>query len=73
MNKLDQARADINRIDAEMARLFEQRMQAAKLVAEHKMEHGLPIRDEAREAALTNTMCSSCAGRLTSPATISGG
>ncbi len=52
MNKLDQARADINRIDAEMARLFEQRMQAAKLVAEHKMEHGLPIRDEAREAAL---------------------
>ena len=52
MNKLDQARADINRIDAEMARLFEQRMQAAKLVAEHKMEHGLPIRDEAREATI---------------------
>ena len=33
MNKLETARQDINRIDAEMARLFEQRMQAAKLVA----------------------------------------
>ena len=52
MNKLEQARAEINRIDAEMARLFEQRMQASQLVAAHKMEHGLPIKDEAREAAL---------------------
>lgn len=52
MSKLDTARQEINRIDAEMARLFEQRMAAAKLVAEHKMERGLPIKDEAREAAL---------------------
>lgn len=52
MNKLETARQEINRIDAEMARLFEQRMQAAKLVAEHKMERGLPIKDAAREAAL---------------------
>ena len=52
MSKLDTARQEINRIDAEMARLFEQRMAAAKLVAQHKMERGLPIKDEAREAAL---------------------
>ena len=52
MSKLDTARQEINRIDAEMARLFEQRMAAARLVAEHKMERGLPIKDEAREAAL---------------------
>ena len=52
MSKLDTARQEINRIDAEMARLFEQRMQAAQLVAQHKAEHDLPIKDEAREAAL---------------------
>lgn len=52
MSKLDTARAEISRIDKEMAQLFEQRMEAAKLVAEHKMEHGLPILDAAREQAL---------------------
>ena len=57
MSKLDQAREDINRIDAEMARLFAQRMEAVQLVAEHKLEHGLPIRDAAREAALIERNC----------------
>lgn len=52
MNKLEIAREEISRIDEEMARLFEQRMAAAQLVAQHKMEHGLPILDEAREQAL---------------------
>ena len=52
MNKLEQARAQISEIDAEMARLFEKRMEAARLIAEHKMEHGLPILDTAREQAL---------------------
>ena len=52
MNKLEQARAQISEIDAEMARLFEKRMEAARLIAEHKMEHGLPILDAAREQAL---------------------
>ena len=52
MSKLDTARQEISRIDEEMARLFERRMEAARLVAEHKMEHGLPIYDAAREQAL---------------------
>lgn len=52
MNKLEIAREEISRIDEEMARLFERRMEAARLVAEHKMEHGLPILDAAREQAL---------------------
>ena len=58
MNKLDQARSDINRIDAEMARLFEQRMQAAAEIAAYKQEHGLPVKDAAREAALIERNCS---------------
>ena len=57
MNKLDQARSDINRIDAEMARLFEQRMQAAAEIAAYKQARGLPVKDAAREAALIERNC----------------
>lgn len=49
MDKLAQARASINRIDAEMARLFEERMRAVEAVCEYKAEHSLPILDRARE------------------------
>ncbi len=52
MNKLETARAQISEIDQQMAELFEQRMKAVELVAEHKREHGLPILDTAREQAL---------------------
>ncbi len=52
MSKLDIAREIINRVDKEMARLFEERMDAAALVAEYKKEHGLPIDDPAREAEI---------------------
>ncbi len=50
MDKLQLARKTINETDKEMAQLFVKRMEAAKLVAEHKMEHGIPIFDAAREA-----------------------
>ena len=49
MSKLQEAREAINRIDKEMARLFEQRMDAAKIVAAYKKENGLPIDDFGRE------------------------
>lgn len=49
-DKLQQARNIINDVDKEMAKLFVKRMEAAKLVAEHKKEHGMPILDAAREA-----------------------
>ena len=48
-NKLEKARKIINEVDREMAELFARRMEAVKLVAEHKMECGLPILDVARE------------------------
>ncbi|MBR4256712.1 MAG: chorismate mutase, partial [Clostridia bacterium] len=45
MNKLDLARKTINEADAEIARQFERRMNAVKLVAEYKKERGIPIYD----------------------------
>lgn len=48
-NKLLTARNIIDETDKAMAELFRRRMQAAKLVAEYKIEHGLPIKDAARE------------------------
>lgn len=49
MSKLQEARDTINKIDREMARLFEQRMDAAKVVAQYKKENGMPIDDFVRE------------------------
>lgn len=50
MDKLEKARAIINEVDARMAELFCQRMEASRLVAEHKQQHGLPVFDAQREA-----------------------
>ncbi len=52
LNKLDEAREIINRVDSEMAELFLQRMKAAEMVFEHKKEFGLPIYDAEREEAV---------------------
>lgn len=49
MTKLERARSIINRVDKEIASLFCERMEAAKLVAEYKAEHGLPVFDGQRE------------------------
>ena len=51
-NKLEQARKIINEVDRQMAELFVKRMRAAEMVYDHKKEFGLPILDEAREAAV---------------------
>ncbi len=53
MDKLCMARKRINEIDREMARLFEERMEAAELVAEHKRAEGLPVLDKKREEEIT--------------------
>lgn len=50
MTELEKARLTINEVDKEMARLFEKRMDAAKVVAEYKKLHGMQITDAAREA-----------------------
>ena len=48
-NRLDEARRTINQVDAKMAELFVQRMNAAAIIADYKREHGLEIYDEKRE------------------------
>ena len=52
MNKLEQARLIINEVDSKMVELFKERMNAARMVAEHKKENNLPVLDKAREKAL---------------------
>ncbi|MGN0468194.1 MAG: bifunctional chorismate mutase/prephenate dehydratase [Acutalibacteraceae bacterium] len=54
MDKLQTAREIIAQTDKEIAELFEKRMQAIRLVAEHKKENGLPVFDSAREDYLIN-------------------
>lgn len=49
---LEEARENIDKIDSEMARLFEKRMEEARKVALYKKEVGMPIFDAAREAAV---------------------
>lgn len=50
MDLLTQARSEIDTIDAQMAALFERRMQAVGKVAQYKAETGKPVFDAAREA-----------------------
>ena len=49
MSELDDCRVEINKIDKEMAKLFEERMTVSKKIAEYKLSHALPILDENRE------------------------
>ena len=49
MDRLDESRQMINRVDREMAVLFQRRMEAVKNVAAYKQAHGLPIFDAERE------------------------
>lgn len=49
MNELEIARKTISELDAQMAELFEKRMEASALVAKYKKEHGLNILDTSRE------------------------
>ena len=50
MDLLQQARAEIDAVDAEMAALFERRMQAVADVVRYKAETGKPVFDATREA-----------------------
>lgn len=52
MDKLLRAREKINSIDSQMAKLFCQRMEAVREVAEFKAEHALPILDATRESEI---------------------
>ncbi len=57
MTDLEKARTIIDETDREMARLFAQRMDAAKSVAKYKGERGLPITDTSREQQILERNC----------------
>ena len=44
-------RSDIDRIDSELLRLYEERMDVVRSIAKYKMENNLPVYDAAREDA----------------------
>ena len=52
MSELDLARAEILRLDGEMARLFEKRMREVEKIAAYKQANGLPVRDPGREETI---------------------
>ncbi|MCL2545099.1 MAG: chorismate mutase, partial [Clostridia bacterium] len=49
---LAELRGGIDRVDAELTRLFAQRMELARRVGAYKREHGLPVLDPERERQL---------------------
>lgn len=49
MNKLERARAEINRVDREIAKLFQERMKAVEDVIDYKIENSMEILDSGRE------------------------
>ena len=51
-NDISLLRAEIDRIDSELVRLFTARMQIAAQVAAYKRQTGMAVRDSVREAAL---------------------
>ena len=66
MDQLEQARAEINEVDAQIASLFERRMAAVKQVLEYKREHGLPVLDAGRE----KEVLARAAQRIRTPLTV---
>ena len=54
MDKLENARARINELDVEIAKLWALRMDAVREVSEYKKENGLPVLDTSRESELLN-------------------
>lgn len=52
MDLLQEARKIINEVDTQIAGLFVKRMEAARMVAQYKKEHAMPILDAPREEAV---------------------
>ena len=52
MKSLQECRADIDRIDAELLKLLTERMEVAENVARYKLANNLPVFDETRERAV---------------------
>ena len=51
---IEELRADIDRIDSEMIRLYAKRLETAKQIGQYKKEHHLPVYDPSREREVLN-------------------
>ena len=49
MTDIKELRAEIDRIDSEIIRLYGERMDTARRIGQYKKEHGLPVTDTGRE------------------------
>ena len=49
MKSLEECRSEIDAVDREIVRLFEERMQLCRDVAMYKIANGLPVLDRSRE------------------------
>lgn len=52
MGELDQLRAEIDRIDTEITRCYEQRVNVIEQVAVYKIQNGIDVLDQSRENAV---------------------
>ena len=52
MDDIKEMRSEIDAIDASLAQLYRQRMEAARRIGRFKLEHNLPVDDPQREAQL---------------------
>lgn len=69
MDQLQQARAQIDEIDAKMAALFEQRMQAVGQVAQYKARTGKQVFDRRAKPLCWKKIPLACRTRNFSPIT----
>ena len=53
---LQELRVEIDKIDEELIRLFEQRMDISLKVAEYKRQHNLPVHDPVREQEILDKL-----------------
>ena len=59
--ELERLRGEIDRVDAELTALLNERLRLVDEIGAYKREQGLPVRDEAREAELLARI-RACAG-----------
>lgn len=60
MKDLEQCRREIDEIDQQLIKLFEQRMNVSKDVVTYKLAHGLEIFQPEREKAVIEKMLHVC-------------
>jgi len=53
-NELEDWRGRINELDRQLVQILEKRFAIVEKIADYKRVHGLPVRDEKREAELVN-------------------